>query len=88
MRDRPWFLWDTKVNDAQFRELLRHPDPRVRAQWQGKLLREACFVEVWRYVTLEEVVRDWDQLVIHMGRKREFWEYLLRSWRQDGLLAA
>ena len=40
------------------RELLRNPDPRVRAQWQGKLLREACFMEVWRYLALE-----WDGLV-------------------------
>ncbi len=84
---RPWFLWDVDVSDALFRERLRDADPAVRAQWQGALLREATFTEVWRYITLAEVLRDWEHLRRHLGRRRAFWEFLLDGWRRDGLLS-
>jgi hypothetical protein len=87
-KDRPWFLWDVDVSDAEFRERLRHPDPLIRAQWQGVLLREARFSEVWRYMTLEDVLRDWEHIRKHLGRSRERWEWLLRGWRDDGLIPA
>lgn len=31
----PWFTWDAPVEAEVLRERLRHPDPLVRAQWQG-----------------------------------------------------
>ncbi len=86
--DRPWFLWDVDVSEAEFRERLRDPDPLIRAQWQGVLLREARFSEVWQYLTLDEVLRDWPHIQKHLGRARERWEWLLRGWREDGLLPA
>jgi hypothetical protein len=88
MRDRPYFLWDLQVTDAQFRERLHDPDPRCRAQWQGRLMREARPDEVWDYLTLDEILRDWEHLRRHLGRKRRFWEFLLDGWRADGLLSA
>lgn len=88
MRDRPYFLWDVEVTDAEFRERLRDPDPAIRAQWQGCAMREARFPEVWEYLTLEEILRNWDRIRLHLGRRRAFWEFLLRGWREDGLLHA
>jgi hypothetical protein len=88
MRDRPWFLWDVPVTEAEFRERLRHPDPLIRAQWQGRLLREAQPGEVWEYLSLDEVVRDFANIRRHLGRKRALWEFLLEGWRRDGLLAS
>jgi hypothetical protein len=88
MRDRPWFLWDVEVSEAEFRRRLQHPDPTTRAQWQGRLLREARFEEIWRYVTLEDVLRDWTLIRRHLGRRRAFWDWLLEGWRKDGYLPA
>lgn len=85
--DRPWFLWDVDVSDAEFRARLRHEDPNIRAQWQGVLLREATFREVWKYVTLREVLANWDNIRRHLGRRRAFWEWLINGWREDGILA-
>ncbi len=87
MPDRPYFLWDVDVTEAELRQRLRDPDPRIRAQWQGHLLREARPDEVWAYMTLDEVVRDWELLRRHLGRKRRLWEFLLEGWREDGLLS-
>lgn len=86
--DRPWFLWDTDVSDAEFRERLKHPDPQIRAQWQGALLREATVREVWKYVALDEVLANWENIDRHLGRRRRFWHWLIEGWRRDGRIAA
>jgi hypothetical protein len=88
MDQRPPFLWDVPVTERELRERLHHPDPAIRAQWEGRVLREATFAEVWRYLTLEEVLRDWPHFYKHLGRRRAFWEWLLQGWRDDGLIPA
>lgn len=87
-RERPWFIWDADISDEELRARLRHPDPRIRAQWQGCVLREGRVDEVWGYVSLDEVLRDWEHIRAHLGRRRAFWEWLLDAWRRDGLLGA
>ena len=84
----PWFLWDVEIDEATWRERLRHPEPAVRAQWQGHLLREAPYREVWKYVTLDEVLGNWTFIERHLGRRRAFWQWLLAEWRRNGLLQA
>ncbi|MCI0573136.1 MAG: hypothetical protein L0Y66_20520 [Myxococcaceae bacterium] len=75
-----------QVTEAEFRERLRDPDPDTRAQWQARLMREARFREVWGYVTLREVLDNWEHIRRHLGRRRAYWEFLLNGWRDDGLL--
>lgn len=86
MNKRPAFLWDTPLSEAELRARLHDADPDVRAQWQGVVLREARFDDVWKYVTLDEVVRDWPRIRRHLGRSRDFWDFLLKGWRSRGLL--
>ena len=86
MPGRPYFLWDVDVTDAELRDRLNDSDPYIRAQWQGCILREARYGDVWKYVTLDTVVRDWAYIQRHLGRRRKFWQFLLQGWRDDGLL--
>jgi hypothetical protein len=86
MGTRPYFLWDTPISNAELRDRLRDADPDVRAQWQGVVLREARFDDVWSYLTIADVVEDWPRIRSHLGRSREFWEFLLEGWRARGLL--
>lgn len=88
MVDRPYFLWDVDISEAELRDRLRHPDSAIRAQWQGRVLREARYPDVWRYLTLDEILRDWDLIERHLGRRRAFWRWLIDGWREDGLLPA
>lgn len=85
---QPYFLWDVRISEADFRQRLLHPDPDIRAQWLGCLLREARYDDVWDYVTLEEVLRDWPLVRRHLGRLCSFWDFLIDGWREDGLLDA
>jgi hypothetical protein len=42
-----------KVTEAEQREKLRCSDPDARAQWQGWIMAEARYPDVWRYLSLE-----------------------------------
>ncbi len=86
--NRPYFLWDVDVTEDELRERLKTPDPDARAQWEGRILREARYQDVWRYLTLADVLRDWEHIRRHLGRERRFWEFLLEGWRADGILPA
>jgi hypothetical protein len=88
MRDRPYFLWDVEITEPQLRERLHHADADTRAQWQARIMREARFDEVWQYLTLDEILANWEPIKRHLGRRRAIWEFLLRGWREDGLLSA
>ena len=86
MSERPWFLWSVEVTEEVFRERLRDEDPVIRAQWQGLLMREARWKEIWQYLRLRDVLGNWENIQRHLGRKREFWVWLIDGWRKDGLL--
>ncbi len=88
MAGKPYFLWDVDVTEDQLREKLRSGDPDARAQWQGWVMAEARYDDVWKYLTLEDVLRDWPHIQRHLGRMRGYWEFLLDGWRRQGLIHA
>jgi hypothetical protein len=85
---KPYFLWDVEIDEEQFRERLRAADPDVRAQWQGWLMAEARWTDVWQYLSVHEILANWDHIRRHLGRSRAFWEHLFDGWRRLGLLPA
>jgi len=83
----PYFLWDAPMSVAELRARLRSAEPGERVRLLGKILREARDPDVWRFTTLEEIVALWPQLEPHLGRRRQFWKFLLDRWqepRSDG----
>lgn len=84
--DRPYFAWDVNVTEAELRDRLRCSDADARAQWQGWIMAEARYLDVWRFLSLDEILRDWPHIRLHLGRKRAFWEFLLDGWRVQGLI--
>lgn len=85
--ERPYFLWDVPISEADLRARLRHTDADTRAQWSARVMREARYEDVFQYLTLEDILRDWKDIQRHLGRMRGFWEYLLNGWRKDGLIS-
>lgn len=83
---RPYFLWDEDISIGELRTVLL-----TGAGWDwerlfGKMLREARDIDVWRFVTPQQVAAALPQLGRRIGRRRPFWEFLIQGWRQDGLL--
>ena len=84
---RPYFLWDEDVSIDELRGALRGRDRAERLRLLGKMLREARDIDVWQFVTPEEVARELPLLGRRLGRRRAFWEWLIRGWREDGIVA-
>jgi hypothetical protein len=89
MSDRPYFLWSEgeRLSEEALRAKLCSDDPRERALWMGRVLREARFNDVWRYVSLQQVLADWPLVERHLGRRRAFWQFTLGEWRRLGLIS-
>jgi hypothetical protein len=81
----PYFLWDQPMTIGELRRRLSGP-PEERYQLLGTILREAREPDVWRFTTPEEVAGAWSRLERQLGRRREFWRFLLSTWRELGLL--
>jgi len=82
----PYFLWDEPMTVAEFRRRLKEASPAEQTRLLAKVLREARDTDVWQFTSPEEVWRRWPALSRHLGRRREFWEFLLARWRQGGLI--
>jgi hypothetical protein len=81
----PYFTWDAPMTVAALREQLRTAPEPERFRLLGKILREARDTDVWHFTTPEFVVKNFDKLEPHLGRRRPFWQWLLRRWREEGM---
>jgi hypothetical protein len=84
---RPYFLWDEDVSIDELKTALREGPEAQRLRLLGKLLREARDLDVWQFVTPKEVALALPALSRRLGRRRRFWEFLIRGWREDGILS-
>ena len=83
---QPYFVWDRPLTVAELRERLRGSDPDEKVVWMARILRDARFDDVWRFVTLGDVLAQWPMLAPRLGRRRAFWTWMLDRWRADGLI--
>ena len=83
---RPYFLWDEDLTIGELKERLHGPDEAERLRLIAKLLREARDSDVWKFVSPEEVAEVLPRISRFLGRRREFWNFLIEGWREDGLL--
>ncbi len=85
-REVPYFFWDRRVTVGELRSVLAERENPKRILLLRLLLREARPDEVWSFVTPAEVAEEWDAISPGLGRRRQFWEWLLRAWREHGFL--
>lgn len=71
---------------AEFRRRLATASLEEQTRLLAKLLREARDTDVWMFTSPAEVWRKWPSVLLHLGRRRKFWEFLLERWRQEGLI--
>lgn len=83
----PYFLWDEPMTVAELGERLLSGSRPERIRLLAKILREARDTDVWRFLAPEDVAREWRALAVHLGARRGFWEFLLRTWTAQGRLS-
>lgn len=64
----------------EFNERLRSKDPDVSAYFYGKLMRQAKPDDVFLFVDLAGIRKNWSNLQRHLGDKRAFWKWILEEW--------
>lgn len=83
----PYFNWDAPVTNAAVRRALAEGSEEDKTFWAARILREARYPDVWKYLSLRrDVLPRWEKLRAQLGRQRPFWEFLIEEWRRDGLI--
>jgi hypothetical protein len=82
---RPYFFWDEDITIDELHAVSREGPEDERHRLLG-ILREARDIDVWHFVTPQEVADVLPLLTRRLGRRRAFWEFLIGGWREDGFL--
>lgn len=83
---RPWFLWDEDLSVRDLQEILADETHPRWLDLAAKVMREARDDQVWRFLTVGCVAARYPELTPRLGRRRGFWDYILRAWRRHGLI--
>ena len=64
----PYFNWDAPVTNSEVRRALREGTDDERLFWTARILSEARYGDVWRYLSLSrDVLPHWDRLRRRLG---------------------
>lgn len=83
---RPWFLWDEDLSVRELRAILADESHPRWVELAAKVMREARDDQVWLFLPVERVAARYVDPAPRLGRRRPFWDHLLRAWRRLGLL--
>lgn len=84
--DRLSFAWDRHETAEGLRRKLADAPPDQWADLAAWILREARLSEVWEFLRPEEIDEHWDALEPRLGRRRDLWAYLIKTWHELGKL--
>ena len=83
---RPYFLWDVDMTLEDFERSLREADPAARSYLVGKLMRQAKPDDVLQFVSPQQLADFWPSVERYLGKKRDFWAWLLEEWERRGYI--
>ena len=82
--ERPYFFWDYDITDDEVREILRVGEPSEKAWVISRILEHACWNDIWRYLTTDDIRRNFESLRFRRLQDRELWAYALDRWAKHG----
>lgn len=80
----PYFAWDRKITAGEIRQCLKTGDQAEKLTLIAWLLREAAFADVWQFLTPQTVAEFLPLLNRQLGRKKDFWNYIIGTWHELG----
>lgn len=75
----PYFLWDYQLTDDDVRNIVRGTNETEKQWLIGRLLAHAQFEDIWKYVTLKDVVDIFPKLTLPPSVKTA-WKRALTIW--------
>ena len=83
----PYFLWDETISEDELKEVLKKGTPHQKYHYISKILREASYNDVWKYLSVSDISKSWDLLKNRLGKKKNFWIFMLDNWRKHGFIS-
>ncbi len=83
----PYFMWDYGYTVGQIKDILAHGSEAERLWMMAKILRDARYEDVWKFITLEDFLKYRKALIPRLGRQRPFWEFLYSRWVKQGIVS-
>lgn len=75
----PYFLWDYNLTDGQIRGIIHGPNETEKLWIIGRILSHARFEDVWKYLTIDDIVSTFSKLKLPPN-SRQAWERALTVW--------
>jgi len=83
----PYFNWDAPVTNAEVRRALATGSEDDKIYWIARIMREARYDDVWKYVSLrDDVLPRWQDIEPHLGRWQDKWRFLIEGFVERGLV--
>lgn len=84
--DKLDFAWDRVESKESLRQKLADESSSTWPNTAAWLLREARTEQVWDFLTLQQIQKHFSKIQPLLGRRKELWEYLLRTAHELGKL--
>ena len=84
--ERPYFCWDRSWSVSDIKAKLAESAPEDWPMLAAWIMREARFEDVWFFLRPAEIAARFGELKSLLGRKQEFWKYILGVWHELGKL--
>jgi hypothetical protein len=78
--DRLYFFWDYDLTEDDLRGIVQNGEPMEQAWVVSRILEYARWDDIWRYLTPDDIRRNFEQLSFRRAQDRELWEYALERW--------
>jgi hypothetical protein len=82
MAQRLYFFWDYDITEADLRAILQGENEVEKAWAITRLLEAARWEDIWRFITLEDLLANFERLRFRFAHDREMWAYALQHWTQ------
>ncbi|MFH1188385.1 MAG: hypothetical protein V1652_00895 [bacterium] len=77
--DVPYFLWDYHLTGADVRRILAGKNEIERQWMMARVLSHARYEDVWKYVTIDQIVREFPKLRMRK-EMTEAWKQAFTAW--------
>ncbi|MCL5675930.1 MAG: hypothetical protein M1120_02275 [Patescibacteria group bacterium] len=78
-KTQPYFLWDYNLNEQEVKDNIKKGDKFTRNFLVARILESAKFGDVWKYLSLKDLLTIFPQLKLRKEVK-EAWQKAFLAW--------
>lgn len=80
-------MWDYRLTVGQLKEILASGNDSQRIWLMAKIMRDARYTDVWKFMSLKDFLTHREHLMPKLGRHRGFWQFLYSRWIKYGIIS-